>query len=39
MPTRIFSINSNLSEEEKLKRGIGSQNKAKVLVMVESQDV
>ena len=34
-----FSIKSNLSEEEKLKRGIGSQNKAKVLVMVESQDV
>jgi hypothetical protein len=34
-----FSIKSNLSEGEKLKRGIGSQNKAKVLVMVESQDV
>ena len=34
-----FSINSNLSEEEKIKRGIESQNKAKVLVMVESQDV
>ena len=34
-----FSVNSNLSEDEKLKRGIGSQNKAKVLVMVESQDV
>ena len=34
-----FSINSNLSEEEKIKRGIGSQNKAKVLVMVESQDI
>ena len=34
-----FTIEDTSSEEEPLKRGIGSQRKAKVLVMVESQPV
>ena len=34
-----FTKESGIEEDEPLKRGVGSQNKAKVLVMVESEEV